>query len=158
LQKSGLYHSVDAQTMTAAWTFLVGPGGPVMDGATAAVGDGDVYVGATPNLVYGLRRDTGRLRWISTTGLDLFAYQPLTLADGVLYGINDVGFLVGLDAASGLPRLHRLLSADGRFTNCLGVGAGVAVARGTVYAPCDAGGLADLAAVPGPAGGVVAYR
>jgi outer membrane protein assembly factor BamB len=158
LQKSGIYHSVDAGTMTGAWRFLVGPGGPFMDGSTAAVGDRDVYVGATPNLVFGLGRDSGQLRWAGTTGVDVFSYQPLTLADGVLFGINDVGFLVGLDATSGAPRLHRLISADGGFQSCLGVGAGVAVARGTVYAPCDAGGLADLAGLPTPPGGVVAYR
>ena len=158
LQKSGLYHSVDAKRMTAAWTFFVGPGGAFMDGATAAVGAGEVYVGATPNLVYGLERDTGRVRSLATTGPDLFAYQPLTLANGVLYAVNDAGFLVGIDAASGAPLLHRPIAVDGGFAHCLGVGAGVAVARNLVYAPCDAGGLADLAAVPGPPGGLVAYR
>lgn len=158
LQKSGLYHSVDAATMDEAWTFFVGPGGPVMDGATTAVGGRDVYIGATPNLVFGLGRDTGRVRWLVTSGTDLFAYQPPTVANGVLYAINDAGFLVGLDAASGAPLLHRLIAADGGFAHCLGVGAGVAVARNTVFAPCDAGGLNDLAAIPGPPGGLVAYR
>ena len=157
LQKSGLYHSVDARTMTGAWRFLVGPGGAFMDGSTAAVGGSDVYVGATPNVVFALRRSSGRLRWLSTTGLDAFSYQPVTLANGVLYAINDAGFLVGLDAASGAPRLHRSIATDGGFAHCLGVGAGVAVAGGLVYVPCDAGGLADLAALPGPPGGLVAY-
>jgi outer membrane protein assembly factor BamB len=158
LQKSGLYHSVDATSMAAAWRFYVGPGGPAMDGATAAVGDRDVYIGATPNLVYGVQRDTGRLRWLTTTGPDVFAYQPLTLANGVLYAINDAGFLVGIDAATGALRQQRLIAADGGFVSCLGVGAGVAVARNLVYAPCDAGGLADLAGLPSPPGGLVAYR
>ena len=158
LQKSGVYHSVDATRMTAAWTYFVGPGGAFMDGGTTAVGDSDVYVSATPNLVFSLRKDTGRMRRLSTTGLDLFAYQPLTLANGVLYAVNDAGFLVGIDAASGTPLLHRSIGLDGGFVHCLGVGAGVAVARHTVYAPCDAGGLADLAGLPGPPGGLVAYR
>jgi outer membrane protein assembly factor BamB len=158
LQKSGVYHSVHTDRMTAAWTTWVGPGGALMDAGTAAVGDRDVYVGATPNLVFGLRRQTGQVRRLTTTGLDAFAYQPLTLANGVLYALNDAGFLVGIDAASGAPLLHRLLALDGGFLHCLGVGAGVAVARNTVYAPCDAGGLADLAGVPGPPGGLVAYR
>ena len=119
-----------------------------MDGATAAVGDRDVYVGATPNLVYRLEKDSGRLRWLTTTGVDLFAYQPLTLANGVLYAINDTGVLVGIDAASGRAAAATTDRGDGGFTQCLGVGAGVAVARDTVYAPCDAGGLADLAGLP----------
>ncbi|HJR25568.1 MAG TPA: PQQ-binding-like beta-propeller repeat protein [Acidimicrobiales bacterium] len=158
LQKSGVYHSVDAASMTAAWTFFVGPGGAFMDAGTPAVGGRDVYVGATPNLVYGLQKDTGRVRRLATTGIDVFAYQPLTLANGVLYAVNDAGFLVGIDASSGAPLLHRLLAADGGFAHCLGVGAGVAVARNTVYAPCDAGGLVDLAGLPSPPGGLVAYR
>jgi hypothetical protein len=98
------------------------------------------------------------MRWVATTGLDVFAYQPLTVANGVLYGINDAGFLVGIDAASGAPLLHRAIALDGGFGSCLGVGAGIAVARNLVYAPCDSGGLADLAGLPSPAGGLVAYR
>jgi hypothetical protein len=128
-----------------------------MDGATAAVGTEDVYVGATPNVVYGLERDRGTMRWVSATGLDLFAYQPVTLANGVLYGINDAGFFVGIDAASGAPLLHRPIAVDGGFQQCLGVGAGVAVARNLVFVPCDAGGPNDLAGLPGSAGGLVAY-
>lgn len=40
----------------------------------------------------------------------------------------------------------------------LGAGAGVAIARNTAFVPCDAGGLHDIAGLPGTAGGVVAYR
>jgi polyvinyl alcohol dehydrogenase (cytochrome) len=158
LQKSGLYHSVDGASMTADWAFFVGPGGPAMDGGTAAVGDGEIFVGATPNLVLNLGQDTGALGWIATTGVDLFAYQPVTLANGVLYAINDAGFLTGFDTRTGGVILHRLIAADGGFEQCLGVGAGVAVARNMVYAPCDAGGLHDLAGLAGPPGGLVAYR
>jgi outer membrane protein assembly factor BamB len=158
LQKSGLYHSVDPSTMAAAWRFLVGPGGAFMDGATAAVTSADVFVGATPNLVYGLRNHDGRARWTTSTGTDLFAYQPLTSANGVLYAINDAGFLLALDATTGALLDQRAIAADGGFTQCLGVGAGVAVARNLVFAPCDAGGPNDLAALPGSPGGLVAYR
>ncbi len=157
LQKSGIYHSVDAAQMTGAWNFVVGPGGAAMDGATAAVGSHDIYVGATPNLVFGLGRANGQLRWVSASFEDLFAYQPLSLANGVLYTINDAGFLVAIDAASGVPLLHRQIATDGDFEQCLGVGAGVAIARNLVFAPCDAGGLHDLAGLPSPSGGLVAY-
>jgi outer membrane protein assembly factor BamB len=144
--------------MSADWTFVVGPGGAAMDAGTAAVGQGDVFVSATPNLLFRLDRATGSPRWLGTTGPDLFAYQPLTLAGGALYAINDAGFLVVVDAGSGRPIMQRLISLDGGFDHCLGVGAGVSVARNTVYVPCDAGGLNDLAGLPGPAGGLVAYR
>ena len=158
LQKSGLYHSVDAAAMTADWAFFVGPGGAAMDAGTAAVGDGDIFLRATPNLLFNLGQDRGALGWVALTELELFAYQPVTLANDVLYAINDTGFLLGFDARTGGPLLHRLIAADGGFDQCLGVGAGVAVARNTVYAPCDAGGLHDLAGLPGPPGGLVAYR
>jgi outer membrane protein assembly factor BamB len=158
LQKSGVLHSVDAVRMQAAWTAFVGPGGPAMHSATASVADGRIHVGATPNLLFGFDQETGGLGWLSTSGVDAFAYQPVTTANGVLYGINDLGLLLAFDAATGSPLANRLLAADGGFDQCLGVGAGVAVAGGTVFAPCDAGGLSDLAGLPSPAGGLVAYR
>ena len=158
LQKSGLYHSVDAATMDRAWVFPVGPGGAFMDGATAAIDGDQILVGATPNLLYGLGGHAGDLRWVGTTDADLFAYQPLTVANRVLYAINDLGLLLGFDATTGRPLLRRSIALDGGFQQCLGVGAGVAVARHTVFAPCDAGGPHDLAGLPSPPGGLVAYR
>ena len=157
LQKSGVFHAVDATSMVRKWRFFVGPGGPASHAATAAVGPDRIYVGATPNLVFELDR-LGSLGWTSTTTTDLFAYQPLTLANGVLYTINDLGLLVGLNARDGVPVLHRPIAVDGGFRQCLGVGAGVAVARNTIFVPCDAGGPVDLAGVPVSAGGLVAYR
>jgi outer membrane protein assembly factor BamB len=160
LQKSGIYHSVVASTMSrdTRWTFTVGPGGAFMDGATAAVDAERVLVGATPNLLFGLGRDDGDLRWAGTTDADLFAYQPLTVANGVLYALNDTGILLAFDAATGLPLVRRAIALDGGFQQCLGAGAGIAVARHTVFAPCDAGGPSDLAGVDASPGGLVAYR
>lgn len=126
--------------------------------ATVAVGEGRIHVGATPDLLLALDQRSGGVEWASTSDLDLFAYQPVTLANGVVYGINDSGVLFGIDAASGARLLTRQLSADGGFVQCLGVGAGVAVAHNTVFAPCDAGGPNDLAGLPGSPGGLVAYR
>ena len=158
LQKSGIVHSIDADTMTAAWTRIVGPGGAFMDGSTAAF-DGDrLLVGATPNLVYGFGALAGDVQWVASTDTDLFAYQPLTVANDVVYAINDAGFLLAFDARSGVPLLRRAVAVDGSFQQCLGVGAGVAVARHTVFVPCDAGGPADLAGLPASPGGLVAYR
>lgn len=158
LQKSGLYHSIDTTSMLGDWKFFVGPGGPAMDSATAAVADGRVFVGATPNLVYDLDQRTGTSGWVSTTGSDLFAYQPITSANGVLYTINDAGFFVALRAATGATLRTSAIAAEGGFPQCLGVGAGVAVAQHTVFVPCDAGGPVDLAGLPSTPGGLVAYR
>lgn len=158
MQKAGVFHAVDTSTMTASWRVFVGPGGPAMHSATASVDPTGIHVGATPDLVLDLDPETGALDWASSTGLDAFAYQPISSAHGVLYALNDSGSLLALDARSGLPLLQRDLALDGGFGNCLGVGAGVAVAVHTVFAPCDAGGTVDLAGVPSNAGGLVAYR
>jgi outer membrane protein assembly factor BamB len=158
LQKSGVFHVVDGALMTPKWTSFVGPGGPAMHAATAAVGGGRFFVGATPNLVYRFNRDNPIAKWVSSTGADLFAYQPLTLANDVLYTISDRGDLLGLKSEDGIPILHREIASDGRFGQCLGVGAGVAVAHHTVFVPCDAGGPVDLAGLPSDPGGIVAYR
>jgi outer membrane protein assembly factor BamB len=157
MQKSGVFHAVDTGTMTAAWRLFVGPGGPAMHAATAAVDDSGIHVGASPDLVLDLDREAGSVNWASSTGLDAFAYQPLTVANSVLYAINDSGSLLALDGASGRLLLQRDLASDGDFGNCLGVGAGVAVAEHTVFSPCDAGGTSDLAGVKTSPGGLVAY-
>jgi hypothetical protein len=158
LQKAGVFHDVHASTMERAWRVFVGPGGPAQHSATATLVDGRIVVGATPNLLFGLDPRLGLLRWASATGLDAFAYQPVSSANGVVYGINDAGSLLAYDAATGRPLLDRSIALDGGHRQCLGVGAGVAIARGTVFAPCDAGGTVDLAGVPGSPGGLVAYR
>jgi outer membrane protein assembly factor BamB len=158
LQKAGVFHSVDTASMLPAWRFFVGPGGAFQHSGTAALTGGRIAVGATPNLLFGLDAARGTLDWASQTGLDVFAYQPLTSANGVLYAINDSGSLLAHEAATGLPLADRSIAVDGTFSQCLGVGAGVAVARNTVFAPCDAGGPADLAGLPADPGGLVAYR
>jgi len=158
LQKAGVFHSVATSPMTRRWRFFVGPGGPFQDSGTATLMGGRIVVGATPNLLFGLNARRGSLDWLALSGLDVFAYQPLTSANGVIYAINDVGSLLAYDALTGLPLLDRPIAVDGGHQQCLGVGAGVAVARNTVFAPCDAGGLSDLAGLPASAGGLVAYR
>lgn len=158
LQKAGVFHSVATAAMTRRWRFFVGPGGPFQHSGTATVAGGRIVVGATPNLLFGLNARRGSLDWLALSNLDVFAYQPLTSANGVLYGINDVGSLLAYDGVTGLPLVDRSIAIDGRHQQCLGVGAGVAVARNTVFAPCDAGGTSDLAGLPASPGGLVAYR
>lgn len=158
LQKAGVFHSVDTTSMARKWRFFVGPGGPAHHSGTATLAQGRVVAGATPNLLFGLNARRGSLDWLAATGLDAFAYQPVSSANGVLYAINDVGSLLAYDAVTGLPLIDRSIALDGKLSQCLGVGAGVAVARNTVFAPCDAGGLSDLAGLPASAGGLVAYR
>jgi hypothetical protein len=72
----------------------------------------------------------------------------------VVYTITDLGHLVAFETTTGRMLLQRPINLDARVTTCLGTGAGVAVARHTVYAPCDAGGFL----LGGFTGGIVAYR
>lgn len=159
LQKSGFLHEVDAATMEADWSVVVGPGGAAMSSGTGAIGERGLHVGGTPDLLFEVRRADGGVQWASSTGVDAFAYQPLTLANGVLWALTDLGVLVAVDAGTGLVRLHHAVAPDvGRGPDgCLGAGAGVAVARGMLYVPCDAGGQDDLLGVEGPSGALVAY-
>lgn len=158
LQKSGVFHAVDVERMTADWRFYVGPGGPAMDAGTSAVGANHLFVPATPNLVFSLEREGGALSWVSTMEMSLFPYGPVTHANGVLYSVNDVGFLIAIDASTGLVLSRSLISASGQAGQCFGIGSGVAVARNTVYAPCNGGAWSDLAQLPSDPGGIVAYR
>ena len=158
LQKAGVFHDVNAGSMMPEWRFFVGPGGAFQHSGTATLTGGRIVVGATPNLLFGLGAPGGSLDWVAATGLDAFAYQPLSSANGVVYAINDAGSLLAYDAESGVPLLDRSIALDGKHPHCLGAGAGVAVARGTVFAPCDAGGLTDVAGLPESPGGLVAYR
>lgn len=158
MQKSGVFHAVDTASMKAKWTFFAGPGGAAMDSVTAAVDGDGIFVGATPNPLFRLDKNSGSLRWLSGSGPDVFAYQPVTVANGVVFTITDFGVLAGVGTKSGRTVVQRVLSVDGGFQQCIGVGAGVAVARHMVFAPCDAGGLVDLAGLPASPGGVVAYR
>jgi polyvinyl alcohol dehydrogenase (cytochrome) len=158
LQKSGVVHVAYADTMDGDWRRFVGTAGAFMNGATSAVDSSHLYVPATPNLVFKLHRDTGDVAWLSSTEIGLFSYGPVTHANGVIYAVNDAGFLVASDAATGVVLSRSLISSAGQVGQCLGVGSGVAVARNTVYAPCNGGGAPDLAGLPGDPGGIVAYR
>jgi hypothetical protein len=124
---------------------------PQLHTATGAVGERGLHVGGTPNLLFEVGRADGAVTWASTTGVEAFACQPLTAANGVLSTLTDLGYLVAADAATGALVLHRAVAPDvGRDARgCLGAGAGVVVARGTVYVPCDGGGLDDIAGLPG---------
>lgn len=158
LQKAGVYHSVDTRSMQADWQTLISIGGPAMSSGTAAVVGTSLYVDATPNLVFRVAQTDGTVQWLTLTEIDALAYQPVSAASGVIYTINNLGSLLAFDGSSGLPILSRSIAADGGFVQCLGVGAGVAIARNMVYAPCDAGGLHDLAGLPHTPGGLVAYQ
>lgn len=155
LQKSGILHVADTATMNPAWTKILSAPDAAGNASTGATDGTNLFVQAAPDLVYSFERSLGARNWISNTGVSALSYQPLTAANGVLYTITDLGHLVGFSASTGLPLLERAIYLDAATVTCAGTGAGVAVARHTVYAPCDAGGFTLNA---GSSGALVAYR
>lgn len=154
LQKSGVLHAVDTRGMEAVWTKVLSGPDEAGHGATGASDGTDLYVSVSPNLLWSFERTAGSARWTTPTGASAMSYQPVTAANGVIYGITDVGALVAVDAGSGSMLVQRPISIDAGLRSCLGTGAGVAVARNTVYAPCDAAAITSV----GSPGAIVAYR
>jgi polyvinyl alcohol dehydrogenase (cytochrome) len=154
LQKSGVLHAVDTSGMDAVWTRMLAGPDEAGHGATGASDGTDLYVSVSPNLLWSFERTAGSARWATPTGASAMSYQPVTAANGVVYGMTDVGALVAVDARRGSILLQRPVSLDAGLRSCLGTGAGVAVARNTVYAPCDAAAITTL----GSPGAIVAYR
>jgi outer membrane protein assembly factor BamB len=154
LQKSGVLHAVDTSGMDAVWTRMLAGPDEAGHGATGASDGTDLYVSVSPNLLWSFERTGGSARWATPTGASAMSYQPVTAANGVVYGMTDVGALVAVDARRGSILLQRPVSLDAGLRSCLGTGAGVAVARNTVYAPCDAAAITTL----GSPGAIVAYR
>ena len=159
LQKAGVFHDVDAGTMTPAWRFFVGPGGPFQDSGSATLTGGRIVTGATPNLLFGLDASGGSLDWVCGEP----AWTPSPTSRSARPTASCMRSTTSARCwpttpPPARPLVDRSIAEDGGFPQCLGAGAGVAVARGTVFAPCDAGGLTDLAGLPDSPGGLVAYR
>lgn len=165
LQKSGEFHVVTADTMAKMWSVLfpaplIATGGNTASPAT----DGrNFYFATNPGVLYALDVATGTVRWrLPDPGADNLPLHPPAVANGVLYkvgtGAYNGGFMAleAFDAATGALLFYRPIVTDtgtactpftGSPTGSLG---GVAVARNTVYAACDA--------TAGAGGLVVAYR
>jgi outer membrane protein assembly factor BamB len=137
LQKSGVYHAAYADDMTGAWQAIVGVPCLSCNGTSGAVDGERIYtVGTPPSQLVGLDREGGALphQWV-TPILDIVHYQSVSTANGVVYVMDNGGFLNAVDAATGVPLLKRPLTLDtGSSATDLGGSAGVSIARNTVYA------------------------
>lgn len=129
IQKSGVYHLIDAKTMEPIWTATLS--GPIFAGnsATAATDGKSIYVSATGGL-YSLDAKTGAINWVVPVAAGS-GYGPSTLANGVVYQ-GDGGVLRAIDAETGTVLAYRPLAQDGGEAGASQDG-GVIVARQTVY-------------------------
>lgn len=143
VQKSGIFHALDTETMEPVWTaFVAAPHGAGTLNSTA-VEDGVVFGSGSyfQNHYYALDTESGDTRWLSAAP-DTLRASPVSAANGVVYSANTDGLLSAHDARTGLLLLARPVPADAG-TAASGLGTGVAIARNLVFA---VGG-----------GGIVAY-
>lgn len=149
LQKSGVYHVAQADSMAPAWTALVGVSCQACNAASTAF-DGDAVLGVfTPGgVMASIGRDAGAVNWRAPIG-DGVHYQGTSVAAGVAYTLDGNGFLDAFDAKTGTSLLHRPMSLDTGAAMAQLTSAGVAIAGHTVF-------VADAAT--SNEGYVIAYR
>ncbi|HEU5454657.1 MAG TPA: PQQ-binding-like beta-propeller repeat protein [Nocardioides sp.] len=134
LQKAGVYHAVDANSMEPAWKATVG-GSCAACNAAAWASHSEAVVGASSpgGAMLSLAGDDGAVQWASPIA-DGTHYQSTSIAGGVVFTVDNVGNLLAWNEASGLPLLRRPLQTDAG-ESAVGVSSsGVAIASGMVIA------------------------
>lgn len=141
LQKSGVYHAARADTMAPAWTRLVGAACQACNGASSAF-DGNAIdgVGTPGGQMFSLARDSGTVDWVNPLA-SAPQYESISTANGVVYTIDNYGFLDAVDAATGTTLLRHQTSTDTGAASSVPLGSnGVAVAENTVFAAVSSSG------------------
>jgi polyvinyl alcohol dehydrogenase (cytochrome) len=164
LQKAGVYHVANATTMAPVWHQVVGgPCAVCNAGSTAFDGNSIDVVGTPGGTLFSLGQNAGALNWASPLA-DGVHYQSTSTADGVVYAVDNNGFLSAFDASGGTPLFKRQLSLDTGAPTGTGVTSnGVSIAEGEVLvAASSASGAASSTtgtqAPTGPGAYVIAYR
>ena len=150
-QKSGIYHALNADTMKAEWTALVGPPSAVggIVGSTA-VDDSGIYGPITiGGYLWSVDAASGLPRWLVPVADGAHWGNPVSVANGVVYTVDVKGFLDAFDAQTGAPVLAYPLWVAGGDGLKATFG-GVSIARNTVYAAVGTLGL--------PGGFIHAFR
>lgn len=136
LQKSGWYHEVDAATMQPVRAVQLGVSCNVCNASSTAYDGERGLVGAvaSPGSVALAFTPAGQVGWRSPLQ-DAAHYEPVTLANGVMYTLDLHGFLHAWDVETGKVLLLRSLLTDaGTDAAAYDSSSGVAVAYHTVYA------------------------
>ena len=152
LQKSGVYHVANAETMAPIWTSLVGPSCFACNAASTAFDGRSIYGVATPEgAMFSLERNSGAKNWLSPVEPGTH-YQSISSADGVVWTVGNAANLDGFEAASGRPLVTRSLSVDAGAPVANLTSTGVAIAENKLFVA--AGGLSYESAP----GYVIAYK
>ena len=140
VQKSGVLHAAYTADMSRAFAHALSAPGAVGNAATSAWDGTHLYATFNGGTMWSFD-DEGGIAWAGHNLADATRYQPTSVANGVVYTITAGGFLLARDAATGVPVLHRQIAADAGATSCSAQGSGVAIARNTIYAPCESGAI-----------------
>lgn len=133
-QGSGIFHAVTRDTLSYVWTTVVaGPFAGPRGGGTAYDGKALYGPAGSPGHVYALNKNTGNPNWFYATADGQNSWHPTASASGVIYTMDGKGVLNAIDADSGAPLVARSLTVDGGG-NAVNLGAGVSIARNTIYA------------------------
>jgi polyvinyl alcohol dehydrogenase (cytochrome) len=133
LQKSGVYHVADANTMTPVWSTIVGPSCFACNADSTAFDGSSIYAVATPGgTMFSLERSRGSINWLSPVA-DGTHYQSVSTADGVVWTVDGNSNLDGFEAATGMPLVRRPLAADAGAPVINLTSAGVAVAERELF-------------------------
>jgi polyvinyl alcohol dehydrogenase (cytochrome) len=133
LQKSGVYHVADANTMTPVWSTIVGPSCFACNADSTAFDGSSIYGVATPGgTMFSLDRSLGSVNWLSPVA-DATHYQSVSTADGVAWTVDGDSNLDGFATSTGQPLVRRPLSADAGAPVVNLTSAGVAVAERELF-------------------------
>jgi outer membrane protein assembly factor BamB len=136
LQKSGVYHVADAATMAHAWSTVMGVSCAACNASAGAWDrNGALYNVGSPGTTMVSLTDAGGYRWASPVA-DGTHYESTTSAGGAVFTLDNLGFLLAFDAATGVPLLRRPMAADVPDPSQPPVAlssSGIAVASGTLY-------------------------
>ncbi|GAC1479866.1 MAG: hypothetical protein NVS1B12_17480 [Acidimicrobiales bacterium] len=136
LQKSGVYHAVDAVTMQRRWASMIGLSCQVYTGSSTAYDAarraivGDVGPGSA---LAAMASQSGALRWYSPIG-DGFHYGGVSVSDGVAYSVDQYGNLDIVDEATGALLMRQPMTAEAGPDAANISSSGVSIARGMVFA------------------------
>jgi outer membrane protein assembly factor BamB len=134
LQKAGTFHIVDRANMAGVSTTQLGVPCYACNAASPAYADGHAFVAAgPPGQMVSVDVANGLPSWVAPIAGG-FAFNPVSVANGVVWTSDSLGYLEGYDQATGRLLVKRSLQDDtgvnmGQTTSA----AGVAIAHNTLY-------------------------
>lgn len=150
LQKSGVFLTVDTATMKPVWKATLAPPCFACNLGSTATDSRGIYVPTIAGTLYSLNPDTGAVQWaVPLTGTAHF--NSVSVANGVVYNLNDAGLLQAFDAASGKPLMTRPVDTEEPARDA-GNSSGLSIARGSVFASSQTGSGSTLYAYGLPGG------